>query len=179
MVEAVRPDPVEDPCGGGIDCRQGVTLGTAVVWLSPGVPRSVAPNGTPEPTTPEPMTGPPNPETVPPGPDIDAAPEPLLFEALEPQLFDMLDPPPSNAEFEFVLGHGMISGLTPGVLISVEPSGMLPGLDELEESPEEGTLSGEVGPMPGVVVVCACTAAIAIQQPMAANGKNGCRIERP
>lgn len=174
MVEEVRPDPVEDPCVGGIDCRQGVTLGTVVVWLSPGVPRSVAPSGTPEPTTPEPVI-----EVAPPAPDIEAAPEPLLFAEVEPQLFDRLDPPPSKAEFELVLGQGMISGLTPGVLISVEPSGMPPGLEELEESPEEGTLSGEVGPMPGVVVVCACTAVIAIQQPMAANGKNGYRIERP
>jgi hypothetical protein len=120
------------------------------------------------------MTGPLDPEIVP--------PEPLLFEDAEPQLFDRPDPPPSKAEFELALGHGIISGLTPGVLISVEPSGMPPRPDELElseESPEDGAPSGEVGPMPGVVVVCACAATIPIQQPMAANSKSGCRIERP
>jgi hypothetical protein len=176
MVEAVRPDPVDDPGEEASEGRQGLTLGTAVVWLSPGVPRSVAPSGIPEPTT-----GP-VPETVPPAPDIDAAPEVLLFEALEPQLFDSVDPPPSNAEFELVLGQGMISGLTPGVLISVAPSGMPPRPDEFELSEElsaDGAPSGEVGPIPGVVVVCACAAANAIQQPMAASSKNGYRIERP
>jgi hypothetical protein len=120
------------------------------------------------------MTGPLDPEIVP--------PEPLLFEDAEPQLFDRPDPPPSKAEFELVLGHGIISGLTPGVLISVEPSGMPPRPDELElseELSEDCAPSGEVGPMPGVVVVCACAATIPIQQPMAANSKSGCRIERP
>ena len=131
-------------------------MGTAVVWLSPGMPRSVAPSGMPEPTT-----DPDGPDIVPPTPDIDAAPEPLLFEDEEPQLFDRPDPPPSKAEFELVLGHGIISGLTPGVLISVEPSGMPPRPGELsEELPEDGAPSGEVGPMPGVVVVCACAATI-------------------
>ena len=145
-----------------------------VVWLSPGVPRSVAPSGMPEPTTSGPVTGPFDPETVPP------APEPLLLKEVEPQLLDRPDPPPSKAEFELVLGHGIISGLTPGVLISVEPSGIPPRPDELnEELPEEGAPSGEVGPMPGVVVVCACAATIPIQQPMAASSKSGYRIERP
>jgi hypothetical protein len=176
MVEAVRPDPVDDPCDGAIEGRQGVTPGTAVVWLSPGMPRSVAPRGMLEPTTPEPMTGPPDP--APPAPDIAA--KPLLFEEAEPQLFDRPDPPPSKAEFELVLGHGIISGLTPGVLISVEPSGMPPRPGELsEELSEDGAPSGEVGPMPGVVVVCACAATIPIQQPMAASRKSGYRIERP
>ena len=42
-----------------------------------------------------------------------------------------------------------------------------------------GAPSGEVGPIPGVVVVCACAATIPIQQPMAASRKSGYRIERP
>lgn len=152
--------------------RQGVTLGTAVVWLSPGVPRSVAPSGMLEPAT-----DPVDPETVPPAPDIDVAP---VLDELEPQLLDSAEPPPSNVAFELVLGHGMMRGLTPGVLISVEPSGMPPRLDELELSEElsvDGALNGEVGPMPGVELVCACAATIPIK-PMAAM-KNGYRIELP
>lgn len=150
MVEAVRPDPVDDPCDGAVEGRQGVTLGTAVVWLSPGVPRSVAPSGIPEPTT-----DPDDPGMVPPAPYIDAALEPPVFEAPEPQLFERFDPPPSNAAFELAFGHGMISGLTPGVLISVEPSGMPPRPEEAEldvEPPADGTFSEDVAPMPGVVV---------------------------
>jgi hypothetical protein len=177
MVEAVRPDAVDDPCDEAIDCRQGVTAGTAVVWLSPGVPRSVAPSAMPEPTT-----DPDDPGMVPPAPNIEPAPE--AFDVPEPQLFDRFDPPPSKAEFELELGQGMISGLTPGVLISVEPSGMPPRPDEVELDEElsaDGTPSGDVGPMPGVVVVCAWAAAIPIQQtqqPRAAS-KSGYRIECP
>jgi hypothetical protein len=151
-----------------------VTLGTGVVWLSPGVPRSVAPKGIPEPTTDD------DPDIALPAPDIVAAPDAPVFEVLEPQLFDWADPPPSNVAFELILGHGMISGLTPGVLISVEPSGMPPRPDELELSEElavDGALSGEVGPMPGVGLVCACAATTPIQ-PIAAM-KNGYRIELP
>ena len=98
-----------------------------------------------------------------PAPDIDVA---AVFDELEPQLFDWADPPPSKAAFELVPGHGMISGLTPDVLISVEPSGMPPRPDELESSGEfavDGAPSGEVGPMPGVGLVCACAATIPIQ----------------
>jgi hypothetical protein len=132
-----------------------------------------------EPTTPEPVTGPFDPGIVPPAPDIAAALEPLLFEDAEPQLFDRPDPPPSKAEFELVLGHGIISGLTPGVLISVEPSGTLPRPEiELdEELSADGTFGGDVAPMPGVVV-CAGAAATPIQQLKAAS-KSGYRIERP
>jgi hypothetical protein len=172
MVEAVRPDPVDDPCDEAIEDRQGVTLGTAVVWLSPGVPRSVTPSGMREPTTdPDGM--------APPAPDIDAAPEAPVFEAPEPQLFDRFDPPPSKAALELEFGHGMISGLTPGVLISVEPSGTLPRPEiELdEELSADGTFGGDVAPMPGVVV-CAGAAATPIQQLKAAS-KSGYRIERP
>ena len=136
-----------------------------------------APSGMPEPTT-----DPDDPGMAPPTPAIDPAPEVAVFGVPEPQLFDRFDPPPSKAALELAFGHGMISGLTPGVLISVEPSGMPPRPDELElneESPEDGAPSGEVGPMPGVVVVCACAATIPIQQPMAASRKSGYRIERP
>jgi hypothetical protein len=171
MVEEVRPDPVDDPCDVASEGRQGLMLGTAVVWLSPGVPRSVAPSGMLEPAT-----DPVDPETIPP-PDIDVA---AVFDELEPQLFDWADPPPSKAAFELVPGHGMINGLTPDVLISVEPSGMPPRPDELESSGEfavDGAPSGEVGPMPGVGLVCACAATIPIQQQIAM--KNGYRIELP
>jgi len=152
-VEAVIPDPFDDPCDDVTDGRQGVTLGTGVVWLSPGVPRSVAPSAMPEPTT-----DPDDPGVVPPAPDVDVALEAPVVEAPEPQLFDWFDPPPSKAAFELALGQGMISGLTPGVLISVEPSGMPPRPEEAELDEElsaDGTFSGDVGPMPGVVVVCA------------------------
>jgi|ERR1700733_3795741 hypothetical protein len=175
MVEAVRWDPVGDPCDGAIEGRQGLTLGTAVVWLSPGVPRSVAPSGMPEPTT-----DPGDPGMAPPTPDIDAAPAAPVFEVPEPQLFDRVDPPPSKAAFELAFGQGMISGLTPGVLISVEPSGMPPRPGEVELDEElfaDGTFSGDVAPMPGVVV-CACAAATPIQQLKAAS-KSGYRIECP
>jgi hypothetical protein len=103
---------------------------------------------------PEPTTDSDDPGMAPPTPDIDAAPDAPVVEAPEPQLFDRLDPPPSNAPFELAFGHGMISGLTPGVLISVEPSGM-PRPEEVELDEElsaDGTLTGDVGPMPGVVV---------------------------
>jgi hypothetical protein len=174
MVEAVRPEPVDDPCDEAIEGRHGVTLGTAVVWLSPGVPRSVAPSPIPEPTTDD------DPVIMPPAPDIDPAPEAPVFEAPEPQLFERPDPPPSKAAFEPAFGHGIISGLTPGVLISVEPSGMPPRPEEVELDKElsaDGTFSGDVAPMPGVVV-CACATATPIQQLRAAS-KNGYRIEPP
>jgi hypothetical protein len=175
MVEAVRPDPFDDPCDEAIEGRHGVTLGTAVPWLSPGVPRSVAPSGMPEPTT-----DPDDPGMAPTTPDIDPAPKAPVFEAPEPQLFERPDPPPSKAAFEPAFGHGIISGLTPGVLISVEPSGMPPRPEEVELDEElsvDGTFSGDVAPMPGVVV-CACAAATPIQQLRAAS-KSGYRIEPP
>jgi hypothetical protein len=133
---------------------------------------------------PEPTTDPDDPGVVPLPPDVVVAPEALVVEAPGPQLFDRFEPPPSKAAFELALGQGMISGLTPGVLISVEPSGMPPRPEEAELDEElsaDGTFSGDVGPMPGVVVVCACAAAIPIQQtqqPRAAS-KSGYRIECP
>jgi hypothetical protein len=158
------PDPADDPCGEAIEGGQGVTPGTIVAWLSPGVPRSAAPSGIPEPTT-----DPNDPGVAPPGPDIDVAPEAPVLEVPEPQLCDRFDPPPSNAAFELEFGHGAISGLTPGVLISVEPSGMPPRPEvELDEELfADGTFSGDVAPMPGVVV-CARAAATPIQQPSTA-----------
>ena len=102
-----------------------------------------------------------------PAPDVVVAPEALVVEGPEPQLFDRLEPPPSTEAFELAFGQGMISGLTPGVLISLEPSGMRPRPEEAELDEElsaDGTFSGDVGPMPSVVVVCARTAAIPIQQ---------------
>jgi hypothetical protein len=107
---------------------------------------------------PEPTTDPDDPGIAPPAPDIDAALEPPLFEIPEPQLFERFDPPPSKAAFELAFGHGMISGLTPGVLISVEPSGMPPRPEAFELDEElsaDGAFSGDVAPMPGVVAVCA------------------------
>ena len=173
MVEEVRPDSVDGPGEVASDGRQGLTLGTTAAWLSPGVPKPVAPRGIVEPTT-----DPGDPETAPPAPDVE--PDALAFDEPDPQLFDSDDPPPSNAALELALGHGMISGLTPGVLISVEPSGMPPRPDELELSGElavDGAPNGEVGPMLGVGLVCACAATIPIQTIAAM--KEGYRIELP
>jgi hypothetical protein len=83
-------------------------LGTGIVWLSPGVPRSVAPSGTPElavdPTI-DPASAP-----LKLG-DADAVAEELFVPAvLHPVEADI--PPPSNEVFE--LGHGIVSGLIPG-----------------------------------------------------------------
>jgi hypothetical protein len=159
----------------------GVTPGTGVVWLSPGVARSVEPKVMPEPTTPELVLGVVDPEPALPAPDICAAAEPALPEEAELQLLDRFDPPPSKAAFELVFGHGIASGLTPGVLISVAPSGIPPSPDAFapsEELSEDGVPSGEVGPMPGVAVVWASAATIP-QQATTTSSQNGYRIERP
>jgi hypothetical protein len=134
------------------------------------MPRSVAPSGIPEPTT-----DPDGPAIVVPAPD--PAPEPPTFE--EAQLVDMPDPPPSKAALELALGHGMTSGLTPGVFISVAPSGMPPRPEEFDEELfADGMPIGEVGPIPGVAFICACAATTPIHQPTVIN-KSKYRIERP
>lgn len=86
-------------------------------------------------------------------------------EALEPdavgawdELFAVADaaaqmeeavPPPSNAVLDVVFGHGVCSGLNPGGLSSVAPSG-IPLETEEDDAPEDIVPSGEVAPMPGV-----------------------------
>jgi hypothetical protein len=79
------------------------------------------------------------------------------FAVSEPQAVDKVEPPPSNAEFDVALGHGMTSGLIPGWLSSVAPSGMVLEL-------EGAVPSGEVAPMPEVGAVCAHAAATPINQ---------------
>jgi hypothetical protein len=99
---------------------------------------------------PEPLVDPivdPRPDAVPEAIDVpDVAAEPHADVAAEP--------PPSNAEFEFVVGHGIWSGLMPDVLSSVAPSG-IPLALELDEGSESIVPSGEVAPMPGGRLVCA------------------------
>jgi hypothetical protein len=68
------------------------------------------------------------------------------------QSVELFTPPPSNAVPDDVLAH-VTMGLVPGMLSSVAPSGMVPG--SVDEVPEEIVPSGDVAPMPGVVVVCA------------------------
>jgi hypothetical protein len=85
-------------------------FGTGIVWVSPGVPRLVAPRGIPELAddwTIDPASAPFKLGVA------DAVPDVLLVPAeLHPEEEDI--PPPSNETFELVLGHGMISGLIPG-----------------------------------------------------------------
>jgi hypothetical protein len=126
-------------------------VGTGTFWLSPGVPRSVAASGMPEPAA---------------DPVVRPGVDPLELDAVEladglavfdPQAVDKVEPPPSNAEFDVVLGHGMTSGLIPGWLSSVAPSGMMLVL-------EGAVPSGEVAPMPEVGVVCAAADVAPINQ---------------
>jgi len=75
--------------------------------------------------------------------------EPLAMP--EPHAVDAVEPPPSNGVFELVLGHGVCSGLKPGVLSSVAPSGISPRPADVEDDgPEDRVPSGEVEPMPAV-----------------------------
>jgi hypothetical protein len=83
---------------------------------------------------------------------VDVADELLIVP--EPHPEDAVEPPPSKAPLEVVLGHGIWSGLNPGGLSSVAPSGMPLELEAEDES-ESVVPSGEVAPMPGVGVVCA------------------------
>ena len=133
---------------------QGATevVGTGMLWLSPGVPRSVAPSGIPALAVDVP---------------IDAAPlasEPVVPDAVVDVLLELVElhpveaviPPPSKDELELVAGHGMVSGLMPDGVSSVAPRGMLP-VDALDGDGSEAVVpSGEVAPMPEEVeLVCA------------------------
>jgi hypothetical protein len=72
----------------------------------------------------------------------------MLLAVAEPHAVPTVEPPPSKAPLEVVFGHGIASGLMPGVLSSVAPSGIpLPPLD-VEGS--DRVPSGEVEPMPVV-----------------------------
>jgi hypothetical protein len=93
-----------------------------------------------------------------PGPDaveLDAVDVP---DVLEPHAEEAVAPPPSNAALEVVFGHGIWSGLNPGGLSSVAPSGIALEL-EGEDGSESAVPSGEVAPMPGVGPACAPAAA--------------------
>jgi hypothetical protein len=96
-----------------------------------------------------------------------------LLVAAEPHAEEVVDPPPSKAEFEPVFGHGIWSGLTPGVLISVAPSG-IPLELEGEDGSESIVPSGEVAPMPGVGLVCAAAAATLASHMIAAKAHLPC-----
>jgi hypothetical protein len=144
-----------------VDDGHGATdiLGIKMFWLSPGVPRSVAPSGMPEPLF-DPAIRP-DVNVL----ELDAVAEPPneLFAVAEPQPEERLEPPPSNWALETVFGHGMTSGLSPGGFSSVAPSGMVPeGEDESESVP-----SGDVMPMPGVWFACALAAATPANQTIA------------
>jgi hypothetical protein len=78
-----------------------------MVWLSPGVPRSVAPSGMPELAVDWTI----DPASAPFRLGV-AVPDELLVLALHPEEEDI--PPPSNETFELVFGQGIISGLIPG-----------------------------------------------------------------
>jgi hypothetical protein len=82
-----------------------------------------------------------------------------LLVVVEPHVEDVIEPPPSNAVLEVVFGHGIWSGLNPGGLSSVAPSGIPLELEGEGES-ESVVPSGEVAPMPGVGLACALAAAI-------------------
>jgi hypothetical protein len=121
-----------------------------MLWLSPGVPRSVAPSGMPEP-----MMDPVTPTVDPLEPEVDEEfNEPLAMS--EPHAVDTVEPPPSKAELElaFVFGQGACSGLRPGVLSSVAPSGISPTPADVD-GPEDRDPSGDVEPIPVVGPACA------------------------
>ncbi len=96
---------------------------------------------------------------------VDAAGE--LPVAPEPHAEDAVEPPPSNAALEVTFGHGICSGLNPGGLSSVAPSGIPPEVEE-EDGSESVVPSGEVVPMPGVGLACAQAAAIPASHSIAA-----------
>jgi hypothetical protein len=97
---------------------------------------------------PEPLVDP----IVAPKPDV--VPEAIDIPAVAAEPHAAAEPPPSNAEFEAVVGHGICSGLMPGVLSSVAPSG-IPLVLELDDGSASIVPSGEVAPMPGGGLVCA------------------------
>jgi hypothetical protein len=144
-----------------VDDGHGATdiLGMTMFWLSPGVPRSVAPRGMPEPLF-DPAIKP-DVNAL----ELDAAAEPPNepFAVAEPQPEERLEPPPSNWALETVFGHGMTSGLSPGGFSSVAPSGIVPEGDESESV----VPSGDVMPMPGVWFACALAAATLANQTIA------------
>jgi hypothetical protein len=91
--------------------------------------------------------------------ELDAVDVPdKLLVVLEPHAEEVVEPPPSNAALEVVFGHGIWSGLNPGGLSSVAPSG-IPLKLEGEDGSESVVPSGEVAPMPGVGIACALAAA--------------------
>jgi hypothetical protein len=128
-------------------------LGTAMTWLSPGVPRSVVPRGMPELSV-DPAVNPMIDAVEPDGVEV---PNEALVVA-EPHAEDAVEPPPSNAALAVVFGHGIWSGLNPVGLSSIAPSGIPPEV-EVEDGSESVVPSGEVAPMLGVGFACALAAA--------------------
>ena len=86
-------------------------------------------------------------------PEAVEIPDELLVVA-EPHPEEAMEPPPSKAELEDVFGHGIWSGLMPGVSTSVAPSG-IPPEPEAEDGSDSTVPSGEVAPMPGLGAACA------------------------
>jgi hypothetical protein len=128
-------------------------MAIASPWLSPDVPRPVAPSGTPMlelVATPAPAgeaSDSLKPKFVAPTPDE-------LVVLAEPHADDSDAPPPSNELVELMVGHGAASGLIPGGSSSVAPIGILDmGAAVCASEP-----SGDVAPMPGVELVCADSA---------------------
>lgn len=109
------------------------------------------------------------------GPRPDAVPEAIDVPdvAAEPHADVAVEPPPSNAEFEVVVGHGIWSGLMPGVLSSVAPNG-IPLVLELEDGSESIVPSGEVAPMPVGGLVCAPAIAAPASHMIAAKARVPC-----
>jgi hypothetical protein len=139
-------------------------MGTVMSWLSPGIPRSVAPRGIPEPLV-DPKV-----DAV----ELDAVEVPgEMLVAAEPHGEDAVEPPPSNAAEEVVFGHGICSGLNPAGLSSVAPSGIPPEV-EAEDGSDSVVPSGDVAPMPGVGLACALAAAIPANHMIAAKVHVAC-----
>jgi hypothetical protein len=90
--------------------------------------------------------------------ELDAVDVAELLVVPEAHPEDAVEPPPSKAPLEVVFGHGIWSGLKPGGLSSVAPSG-IPLEPEVEDESESVVPSGDVAPMPGVGVVWAPAAA--------------------
>ena len=105
-------------------------------------------------------------------PEAVEIPDELLIVA-EPHPEEAVEPPPSKAEFEDVFGHGIWSGLMPGVSTSVAPSG-IPLEPEAEDGSDSIVPSGEVAPMPGLGPACAPAAVTPANHMIAAKAHLPC-----
>jgi hypothetical protein len=105
-------------------------------------------------------------------PEAVEIPDELLIVA-EPHPEEAMEPPPSKAELEDVFGHGIWSGLMPGVSTSVAPSG-IPPEPEAEDGSDSIVPSGEVAPMPGLGPACAPAAVTPASHMIAAKARIPC-----